>query len=157
LLRRVREALGHGGLKKVGAAYGGGHVFAAVGLTFLLNLFATAMASIAIPSLIAPFLGLLIGFGRAVIWGLLLSPADPQLRWAMIPHGVTLLLEGQAYAHAVAWLRPQTVGQRTHLGGYLAGLKSTALIYLLVILMVAVAAVYEALEVIYLAPLLTAR
>jgi len=165
LLKRVRLSLNQGGLKAVADVYRNGQVFAAMGLTFVTNLFAGALASVTIPSLLVPLSGLLVGFFRALIWGLLLSPADPHLRWATIPHGVTLLLEGQgyvlamlaAYAHGKAWVRPQSVGEQTHRGGYVHGLKSSLSIYLLVVLMLAIAAIYEALEVIYLAPLLVQR
>lgn len=45
---------------------------------------------------------------------------------------------------------PKTAGVESHKQGYLAGVKRSARPYWLVILLLAVAAVYEALEVIYL-------
>ena len=79
----------------------------------------------------------------------------------MIPHSLTLLLEGQGYILALlavyvsgnTFLRPRSVGLNTHGEGYVNGLKQTGSLYVLVTLFPAVAAVYEALEVIYLVPL----
>ncbi len=80
----------------------------------------------------------------------------------MIPHSLTLVIEGQAYILAMlgAWIlgrafvSPQRVGALSWKEGYLRGLRSGASIYLLVAIVLAVAAVYEVLEVIYLVPLL---
>jgi hypothetical protein len=79
----------------------------------------------------------------------------------MIPHSLTLILEGEAYilamlaayVHGKALLFPRTVGAESRLIAYVEGLKRTGWLYILVVVMLAVAAVYEALEVIYLAPL----
>ncbi len=164
LLEQVKEALAKGPLKGVFSAYIGGHVFAAIGLTFIVNLFGGSLVSITIPSAIVPFSGLLVGCFRAIVWGLMLSPADAHLRWVMIPHSLTLLLEGQgyivamlaAYQQGLAFFCPRTVGAETPWRGYCAGLRRTGSLYLVVAVLLAVAAVYEALEVIYVAPLLHA-
>jgi hypothetical protein len=79
----------------------------------------------------------------------------------MIPHSLVLLLEGQGYILAMlaafvaskAFVRPEAYGMQGHLRGYVEGLRRGAWIYLLVVLVLAAAAVYEAFEVIYLAPL----
>jgi hypothetical protein len=112
--------------------------------------------------MLVPFSGLLTGLWRAAAWGLLLAPVDPRLRWVMIPHSLTLLLEGQAYVVAMfaayrlgaGFLRPRSVQVATAWEGYRAGVRNTVFLYSLVVLLLAVAAVYEALEVIFLAPLL---
>jgi hypothetical protein len=78
------------------------------------------------------------------------------LALVMIPHSLTLILEGQAYILAilasyvqgVAFLRPQSVGVAGHRQGYFEGAKRTARLYVLVAIVLAVAAVYEAVEVI---------
>jgi hypothetical protein len=57
------------------------------------------------------------------------------------------------YVHGRAFLWPRTVGAESHRQGYLEGLKRTARLYVLVIVLLAVAAIYEALEVILLVPL----
>jgi len=102
-----------------------------------------------------------MGVLRAVLWGLILSPAHPELRLAMIPHALTLLLEGQGYIfallavylHGRALFRPQSLGVEGHWRGYLEGLKQTARLYILVVITLGVAAAYEVLEVVIMARL----
>lgn len=170
LLALVGEAFTAGPLAVVGSAYTGGEVVKAALLTFVVNLFIGSLLYITFPSMVIPFSGLLMGVFRAVMWGLLLSPTSPELRRTMIPHSLTLILEGQGYilallavyAHGKALLFPRSVGveaqgdglervARLALGGYWAGVKRTARLYVLVVIVLAVAAIYEALEVILLA------
>ena len=75
-----------GPLSVVGQAYVNAQVFTAILATFLVNLFIGSFGTITLPSLIIPFSGFLIGIYRAVLWGLLLSPAHPDMRLIMIPH-----------------------------------------------------------------------
>jgi len=117
---------------------------------------------ITLPSLVLPFSGLLTGGFRAVLWGLLFSPSSPEMSVAMIPHSLTLILEGQAYILAMlaayvqgkAFLWPATVDAAGYGGGYWAGVKRSLRLYLLVAIVLAVSAVYEVVEVIYIIPLL---
>jgi hypothetical protein len=130
-------------------------------LTLVVNLFLGSLLEITVPSLIIPFSGLLLGIYRAILWGLILSPASAIMAGVMIPHSVVLLLEGQgyilvmlaAYIQGKAFLKPQAYGIQGHGRGYVEGLRRTGWIYVLAILTLVVAAIYEALEVIYLAPL----
>ncbi len=163
LVEQVGSAFTEGPLSAVGGAYGGGQILAAMALTFVVNLVLGTVLVIGLPSLIIPFSGILMGVYRAVLWGLMLSPSHPGLRLAMIPHSLTLLLEGQAYivamlaayVHGRAFLWPKSAGVEGHGRGYVEGLKRGLRLYLLVTLLLLVAAVYEALEVILLVPLLT--
>jgi hypothetical protein len=106
--------------------------------------------------LVVPFAAIPLGAYRALLWGLLMAPTTTELALVMIPHSLTLVLEGQAYVlavfaaylHGMAFLRPHTVGLASHREGYLAGLKMTGRVYVLVILVLAAAAVYEAVEVV---------
>jgi len=156
LLGEVQSALTEGPLATVGGVYLGGNVVGAAVLTFLANLLVGAMVTITLPSLIVPFAGIAMGAYRAVLWGLLLAPTTSQLALVMIPHSLTLILEGQgyilallaSYVHGMAFLRPQTVGVQGHRQGYLEGAKRTGRLYVLVAIVLAVAAVYEAVEVI---------
>ena len=121
-LETIRHEFHSGSLASVDSAYRTGSVLKAILLTFVVNLFVGSFATITVPSLIVPFSGLLMGIFRAVVWGLLLSPTEPKLRGAMIPHSLTLILEGQAYILAVfaayilgkALIRPSSVGAKTH-------------------------------------------
>ena len=163
LLAAVGQTFEEGGiLGAVGEAYSGGQVVSATLLTFVVNLFIGSLLSISVPSLVIPFSGLLLGVYRAVLWGLMLSPAYQPLVGPMIPHALTLILEGQAYIvamlgvyiHGRYFLWPAIAGVEGRGRGYLAGLKASARLYVLVALLLAIAAVYEVLEVIFLVPLL---
>ena len=156
LMNAVGQSFMTGPLSIVGSAYINAEVLKAIALTFSVNLFIGALITITLPSLIIPFSGMLIGFFRAILWGLILSPANPDLRLVMIPHTITLLLEGQAYILAMlaayiqgrAFLKPGTIAVAGRWKGYLEGLKRTARIYLLVIITLVIAAVYEVIEVV---------
>jgi hypothetical protein len=159
LLDQIGSAFMTGPLAFVGKAYSSAQVLPAILATLSVNLVLGSFAEISLPSLVIPFSGLLIGVIRAVLWGLILSPANPGLRLVMIPHSITLLLEGQGYILALlaaylqgrAFLWPKTAGVEGHARGYREGLKRTGKLYLLVTLVLVVAAVYEVIEVLLIA------
>jgi hypothetical protein len=81
---------------------------------------------------------------------------------AMVPHGITLLLEGQGYILAIfaacrlgqVLLWPQTIDQTSRGRAYLSGLRETALVYILIAAILLLSALWEAFELIYIvAPL----
>jgi len=154
LLVGVGTVFSQGPLGAVGDAYLNAKVLEATALTFLINLFIGSLATITLPSLIIPFSGLLMGAYRAFLWGLIYSPTTPQMRTILLPHLVTLVLEGQAYVLALlgvviqgrAMLFPYTVGASTHGQGLWNGIMQSVQLYILVILVLAVAAAYEVLE-----------
>ncbi len=156
LLNAVGTALTQGPLSGVASAYSSGQVLAASASTFIVNLIVGSALWITLPSLVVPFSGILMGAYRAIVWGLLFSPANPAMDWKMLPHWLTIILEGQAYILAMfatyvqgkAFLFPRSVGASGHLRGYWLGLGRSARLYLLVIITLAVSAVYEAIEVI---------
>ena len=86
----------------------------------------------------------------------MLSPTDPRLLLVMIPHSLTVLLEGEAYVVAMfgcylwgKWLiRPASAGFPNSREAYHAGLRANLQLYRLVLVLLAVAALYEAIEVI---------
>jgi hypothetical protein len=156
LMESVGGALTEGPLAAVAEAYNPEHVLRAIGLTVGINLAVGSFASISLPSLVIPFSGLLVAGVRAVIWGLLFSPQNV----AGIGPGevvigalfvVLVILEGQgyilagmgAYLQGRAFLWPQSAGAIGHRQGYWHGLKDEARVYLLVALVLLVAAVYE--------------
>jgi hypothetical protein len=83
----------------------------------------------------------------------------------MIPHSLTLFLEGQAYILAAfgsyllgRWfLFPRTAGFESHKQGYWAGLKANFSLYPLILTILAISAVYEVSEVIVLKHILPAK
>jgi hypothetical protein len=135
-------------------AYTDGQLAAAIGLTFLVNLLLGALLYISLPSLVLPFAGLLTGVVRGVLWGALFSPAgvlaDPTLPY----HVPVIVLEGEAYVLAVTgvwlWWRPVLGAAGRRLAAWREGLLLQARVYAGVALLLALAAVYEAVEVIYL-------
>jgi hypothetical protein len=161
LMSFISLGLTQGPLAAVGGAYISGQVLDAMVLTFVVNFFIGSLFDLTLPSLIIPFSGMLIGIVRAILWGFLLSPAAPQLRFTMIPHSLTLLLEGQGYVLVMlavyvqgrAFIWPQTVGKEGHGQGFVEGIKRTGVLYILVAITLLAAAIYEALEVILLVPM----
>ncbi len=134
------------------------NVPAAALVTFLVNTFLGSFLSITLPSLLIPFAGVAVGIYRAVLWGIALAPTTPELARAMVPHSLTLLLEGQGYILAmfgvhILWTSVYQ-GLRRSLSalaaGYVEGLRAAFWIYWLVVPVLAIAAIYEALEIIYL-------
>ena len=158
LQKIVTEAAGtafsQGPLAAVGEAYVSGQTIRAILLTYLINLFVGSGATITLPSLIIPFSGLLMGAYRAFLWGLIYAPTSPELRMVFLPHLPTLLLEGQAYVLVLlgtviqgrALFAPRMVNAATRRQGYVRGIKLTFQLYRLVLLVLAVAAIYEVLE-----------
>jgi hypothetical protein len=155
LLNDISASFLTGPLAFAGEAYLNVRIFTALLATFFINLLVGAFGTITLPTLIIPFSGILVGAYRAILWGLLLSPANPDLRLVMIPHSITLFIEGQAYIltmlaayiHGRAFFCPHTVGLESRRQGYLEGLKQTGKLYLLIILTLAIAAIYEIIEV----------
>jgi hypothetical protein len=165
LMAHVREAFAKGSFRPVWFAYAHKHVLLAMVLTFLVNFVFGSLATITLPSMIVPFSGLAMGILRATLWGLLFSPTESGIGLGMIPHSLTVVLEGQAYVvamfaaylHGRSFVQPRSVGAATCGEGYVAGLKMSLHLYSLVILLLFVSAVYEAIEVIHIAPLLTGK
>lgn len=156
LLETIGQAFMTGPLSAVGSAYLNAQVFLAIALTFLVNLVIASILYITVPSLIIPYIGILMGVYRAILWGLIFYPGHPDMQMIMIPHSITLILEGQAYILAMfgvflqgtAFLFPKTVGLEHRGQGYREGLKRTGKIYILVVLTLLIAAIYEVVEVV---------
>ncbi|MGA9350501.1 MAG: stage II sporulation protein M [Anaerolineae bacterium] len=156
LMTMVQEAF-ESSLPGVVEAYRGGQFLAAVAQTFSINFFLGSLMVITLPACFFPPAGILVGFWRAFLWGLLLAPTTPQFALVMIPHGLTLLLEGQAYILAIfaacrlgqVLLWPESLGLTSRWRAYLAGLREMALVYILVAIVLLVSALWEAFEVIY--------
>jgi len=164
LLAAVGNALTQGPLAGVASAYTTGQIILAIAWTFVINLVVASFVSITLPSLIVPFSGLLVGLVRAVTWGLLFSPPTLAVggREAVMGLliGILLILEGQGYVLAMlaawvqgqAFLSPPSVGAADRGQGYVLGIKRALRLYVLVVLVLAVAAIYEAVVVIVIIP-----
>ncbi len=160
LTESVVLSFSEGPLSGVAEAYTQGNAATAALLTFAFNFFAGAVVVLALPSLLIPFCGVGLGLIRATLWGLLLAPTTPELQLAMIPHSLVLLLEGQGYIltmlavwiHGQGFVSPGTVGAASHMDGWFKALRRSLWVYVLVAITLAVAAIYEAIEVIYVIP-----
>lgn len=154
VFKQVGDAFTQGPLQAVTDAYVNTQIVQATALTFAVNLLVGSFATITLPSLIIPFSGFLLGAYRALLWGLIYAPTTPQMQFILIPHSLTLLLEGQAYVLALfaayvqgrAFLAPRSVGLESHRKGYWMGIKWTAQLYVLIVVVLLIAAVYEVLE-----------
>jgi hypothetical protein len=167
LVNMIGEAFTTGPMQYVSGAYSNGEAVAAIGLTFIINLLVGCFVSITMPSLIIPFSGFLIGGLRALLWGIIFSPDLGDLSFTMIILGIgiglLLVFEGEAYVlalfaafmHGRAWLKPASIGAATHAQGYLAGVHMSLRLYLLMIGVLLIAAVYEVVLAIWLIPALT--
>lgn len=162
LRESTAQALTNGGpLTIVANAYIDGDFLVAVILTFIVNLIVGAIFYITLPSLVIPFFGLVMGLFRAVLWGLLVLPLIPFEVYS-VPAWLTILAEGEgyilamlaAYVQGKAFLLPKSVNAATRRQGYIMGLKVTWRLYVLIVFILAVAAIWEAFAVIYLMPML---
>ena len=162
LISATGQSFGSGGLLSgVGDAYLTGNVPVAAVMTFAVNFFLGTLAQITIPSLILPFWALLFGVFRALLWGIMLIVPIPGVLplSVLLPHYLTILLEGEAYVVAifactrglVALVKPQAFGTSSRLKAYGTSIVDNGKLLAVVAALLAVAAVYEAVEVTYFA------
>jgi len=156
LLSAVGEAFAapRGPIAAAGKAYLSGSIPRAAVVTFLVNFFLGSLVVLTLPSMIVPGSGTFMAAIRSLLWGLLLAPTVKPLAVAMLPHSGTLLLEGEGYILATLFglLIPIYIFQSSLGGtplsrfGRVLWLNIKANIW--VALVLAVAACYEATEVI---------
>lgn len=128
---------------------------------FLINVFPTALLRITLPSLLIPFVGLVLFTLNSILLGIMLAPVDTASALTLIPHSLTMLIEFQAYVLVMlgayvlgrSWIRPATVDASTHRRGYVRGLAQLGRLWLPALALFAVGAIYEVLEIYYLVPL----
>jgi hypothetical protein len=146
-----------GSLGPLVQSYLNGNLAGAILLTFAVNLVLGSLLVLTVPSAILPFAGILVGLYRAVLWGLLFAPTDVtglgQGLWLHMP---TILLEGEAYVVAMLgvwlWWRPVFGRSPSRWSAWRQGALQQVRIYALVAAILAVAATYEAIEVIWILP-----
>jgi hypothetical protein len=156
LLSQVHDALSAKGgpLAAAGQAYGSRNILHAAAVTFGVNFFMGSLLMITLPSIIVPGCGILLAILRSFLWGLLLAPTMGMLALTMIPHSGTLLLEGEGYILATifAVLIPIKLFESSEGEGLAARFGRAILLNLQsniwVAIVLAVAAIYEASEVI---------
>lgn len=146
---------GAGPLAFAGKAYLSGNIAWAALVTLTVNFLLGSVLFLTVPSCVVPGSGALLAGFRAVTWGLLLAPATLQQAFTMLPHSGTLLLEGEGYIlatlfglmFALSLFGPDS--DSSVLSRYKRGLMLNLKGSLLVALVLAVAAIYEATEVIW--------
>ena len=145
---------GSGILGIAGEAYASKNILRAAVTTFAINFPFGSLLCITLPSIIIPGSGALVAGLRASLWGLIIAPGFSALLGPMVPHSVTLLLEGHAYVIAAFFGVLVLVYLFRKSEGPSAGTRyGRALLMnvrgnLLVIIVLAIAAIYEAAEVI---------
>ncbi|MGD0382745.1 MAG: hypothetical protein ABSA77_04420 [Thermoguttaceae bacterium] len=143
-----------GVLGVLGTVYESRNIALAAVVTLLVNFFVGSLLVITLPSVIVPGIGVFMAVFRATLWGLLLAPSYMALAGGEIFHSGTLLLEGEGYILAAffALLVPiylfspkegENVGTR-YARAVLMNLKGNIIVFI----MLAIAAAYEAIEVI---------
>jgi hypothetical protein len=152
----ILDTLGSGPLASVIDAYSTGQALLAVALIFAINLVGATFLAITVPSLIIPFAGLLLFAVRALLWGILFAPQPPGaigMPEVLTALGVVglIVLEGEGYILGAlgafiqgrALLKPSSVGAGRPGQGYRYALREQARLYVWIVLVLLVAAVYE--------------
>ncbi|WVW79796.1 hypothetical protein I302_101766 [Kwoniella bestiolae CBS 10118] len=160
------------------SAYENGRVLEASAWTLGVNLLVGAMGCITLPSMVLPFSGIVMMGIRAISWGMIFSPVAGKPDALTVPHLITMLLEGQGYILAGLGDRILARGIINQLGlwwvgkgegevrldeetqekkkswiswpGYREGLKDVLALYGPITAVLAIAALWEAYEVIHL-------
>lgn len=157
LMSAVQDQLSgkeRGPLAMAGAAYGSGNIPRAAAVTFVINFFIGSVLCITLPSIVFPGVGLVIAVLRPLLWGFLLAPTTAVMALGMVPHSGTLLLEGEGYLLAAFFglLVPIKVVQASTGDSVGHRFRRVLLLNLqacaLIAVVLGVAAVYEAIEVI---------
>jgi hypothetical protein len=156
LLGKVHEAIStpNNVLGFAGVAYRSGNIPLAALVTFAVNFFLGSLAYFTVTSIVLPGSAVLFAGIRAFMWGLLLAPTMPGLAHQMLPHSLTMLLEGEGYILATFFglLIPIHIFQSRLGGNPLTRFGRVILLNLKanfwIALVLAVAAIYEATEVI---------
>ena len=141
-------------LEFAGKAYLSGNMAWAALVTFAINFLGGAIAYLTLPSCIVPGSATVLAGFRAATWGMLLAPATVVQARAMLPHAGVLLLEGEGYILAtffgllLAVYLFRSAPEASVWSRYRRGLAINLKASLLVALVLAVAAIYESIEVI---------
>ena len=172
-LARVNQQLDDYSLGRfVAGAYKDGNLPLAIAVTFCTNLTLGALL-ITLPSSVLPFSGIVLAGYRAFEWGLIFAPNEGY--GVTLPHLLTMVLEGQAYILAAlgAWIQGRglfqhlqnrpTSGTKSDQGSdidarqqavlwpdYWQSFKYALSLYSPITALLAIAAIWEAYEVIHL-------
>lgn len=133
-------------------AYRSGFVLLAILLTFVVNLIIGRFLSITLPSVIIPFSGPLMYVPVAFAMGAVVSLAlgirtiidiNLLILGALELQSSVIAILG-AYIQGKALLFPKSVGVVTRQQGFLFGIKQSLYLYILIVIVLAIAALHEA-------------
>ncbi|CAJ36020.1 hypothetical protein [Methanocella arvoryzae] len=156
------QELKSGTLSPVGGAYGTGNILKAAWMTFANNLVYGTIQSLTLPSFLFPPYALLMGVLRALTWGIaFIIPQGQMTLRVVLPHLLTLLIEGEAYVIAIfgclrqaeGLLWPARLGETSRVGGYLRAVRDNVRLLIPVTVILVVGALYEAFELLVIAGL----
>jgi len=156
LISLSSKGLSTGPFSTVGQAYMSGAILYAAMVTFVFNFFVGTLAYITIPSIVVAPWALLLGMIRALMWGIMLVVPYGSLTISrLVPHYLTMLLEGEGYIVAifasvrqlVAALYPQRYGEGSRWKAYLKAVQDNIKLLIVVAVLLAISALYEAWEV----------
>lgn len=156
------QQLKSGTLSPVSKAYGTGNLLNAAVVTFANNLIYGTISGLTLPSFIFPPYALLMGCLRSLTWGIaFIVPHGQMTLRVILPHLLTLVIEGEAYVIAIfgclrqaeGLLWPHRLGEKTRIGGYLRAVTDNIRLLIPVAIILAVGALYEAFELLFIAGL----
>jgi hypothetical protein len=151
---KSQVAGGSGPLGVAGKAYMSKSIPLAAVTTVVINFFIGSLAVITLPSLILPGVGVLVLGFRSLLWGLLLAPTFISFSGMMLPHSFTVLLEGEGYIVAAFFglLVPVYLFRKAEGPSVVSRYGRAVLMNLrgnlIVAIVLVIAAIYEAIEVI---------
>lgn len=119
---------------------------------FAVNTFQVGAAMIVLPSMLVPFLGIILFAYKALNIGMTIAPTSPTLWVGFIPHSLTVVIEFEAYVLLMlgawilgrSWLRPGTIGAATRRQAHVLGLQSLGWLSLGAVVLLVVGAAWEA-------------
>ena len=140
-------------------AYLRGSFVAAAVFTFLGNLFMCTI-SIGLGLVFPPIVVLALPFltGMGFLWGAAFGPVVFTIgSWSPLAHLLTFAIEGQSIIFVLfimlrtcdAILRPQRFGETSRWSAYRRALAQTGRLYVLIVVVLLVSAIYEAFEMLY--------
>lgn len=151
MIQQLGVFLTKGTYAPVTDAYRSGFILLAILLTFVVNLIIGRFLSITLPSVIIPFSGILMYVPVPFIMGLMVSLALGTRTITDINLLILAALELQssiiailgAYIQGKALLFPKSVGVVTHQQGFWFGIKQSLYLYILIVIVLAIAALHE--------------
>ena len=147
LVDSLKLGQGNGWFSEVVMLYFSHNLLLATLATFSINLLIATLFMVTLPSCVVPFSGCFVAAFRFVSWSFLYGPEKA----FNVPILILAALEGQAYIlgafaaylHGMRWLLPARYGLNSRKAGHQLGLRLTWRIYVLVVIVLLVAAIYE--------------